>query len=320
MALFVGACLFLASFACAVDSPESIKETDSFGIPDGALRLPPDANGGVPTTTLSVKTTMYGRPYSGVKVTVRAADDVSAPLSPGADGTTAFSVPAPGPITISVLDLNAGSLGGPFSRDVTLDAGRNAETFQIDDEMIRMAERERREMIAKTLLKIDDLLAKRLESEPELDGDSTSGAPFQLTESDRKVVGAMGSWLLTTPLDEAFWNRLVEVRGLIARNRALTAPSSIDPENAYLAEAAGGNDPSKGISFGRPFFSTNSACRREVDAHEYFHFIFKSNEHYYETKDPALAIKDPDRLAQLIAQIATGCVQNCTTSAHCVAP
>lgn len=299
----------MAPLACALVLLSSLARAD-FDVATDGLRPARTGDSGAPAVTLSVITTMYGRPYA--RATVALGD--SPPQTPDADGTTSFAAAAPASSVLTIRDANAGPLGAPLTRDVSLQKGANRISVAVDAEMVRRAERERQDMDAKALALIDALLKKR---PVDADGDSGSGAPT-LSADDQKVVDAMDAWLLTKGLNGAFWDKLAKARGLIAQNQALSSPSIIDPTNPNYAQANGDNDPSHGVTFGASFFVTNSACRREVATHEYYHFIFGNANHYYGTQDPEEAIKCPDHLAQLTAQLATGCFSNCTAHPGCV--
>ncbi len=176
------------------------------------------------------------------------------------------------------------------------------------EEKIAKAEGERRDMLKAALEKIDALLNK----EPGED----AGAPV-LNDEDHKVVQAMADWLYIPTMNTAFWARLRKARGLISQNQALSgrAPFRRDDEDkndyAYVKDAG---DPSAGIYFTSSYMSASSNCRREVQTHEYFHFIVGA-QHFYSTKDAEEAVKCPHHLAEFVSAIATGVTESCSSAA-----
>jgi hypothetical protein len=178
------------------------------------------------------------------------------------------------------------------------------------EEKIQKAEGERRDMLQKALEKIDALLKK----EPGED----AGAPPAFTDDDQKVADAVGAWLYTPQVNRSFWERLKKARGLIKRNQDLTGRPPFHRDDAdkkdyaYVKDAG---DPSAGIYFTPSYMGASNNCRREVQVHEYFHFVVGA-QHFYTTKDPDEAMRCPHHLAELVSQIATGVTEGCSSKAE----
>jgi hypothetical protein len=171
---------------------------------------------------------------------------------------------------------------------------------------IKQAETARGQALPRALARIDAFLAKSGDS-----GEGAAGAPNYSGE-DQQVIDAVRLWLYVPDVNEKFWATLRTARGLIAQNQAISPLRySVDTAKtdafAYVYSA----ERDKGIFLClSSFFPVNEYCQREVLLHEYFHFLGLG--HFYSTSDTAEALQCAHHMAELVYDIATGCIGGCS--------
>jgi hypothetical protein len=180
--------------------------------------------------------------------------------------------------------------------------------------MVQAADSARRSALAAALGAIDALLAKR----PSDDGDGGSGAP-NLGPAEQRTVDCFDRQLLTSGISSSFWNVATRARALIAENQSLSGqpPYFADKKGADFAHVDQSGAVSSGIYFDIFLTGSNDQCRKEVITHEYFHLGAIGLQHHYDASTTEDALNCPHHMAELVFDIATGCVGGCSGGSKC---